>query len=353
MKITCFTSALVVLMATSTNAFQVSSVGSSSSSALRMSSKAYEEQLRSYYGEEHLKTLEYNSENGSQPNGNASQISNTQNGAPVLTESSTTSTIMNAQPNGQYQQQYQQPPPPQPAQPQAALPPQTQAPPSPPQNMPVYVPPPPPQPVQQAPPPPVQSGAVIDVDQSSPGLPGTAIFLGLPLWLLLSVQLFGGANSPAPPVIQAPVVPPAPITQTVPANTFTLPATSAPSAANTAGVVVLSQPITKQEVRNLFELWNDALKTGDPSIVAKRYAKEGVLLPTLSDRPRYDFEGIRDYFVGFLSKKPTGKILEGEIFVGNNWAQDAGEFFLLLILIFVCLVFFSSFFFQCNPFFDT
>ena len=32
----------------------------------------------------------------------------------------------------------------------------------------------------------------------------------------------------------------------------------------------------------------------------------------------------RDYFVHFLEKKPDGKILEGEIFVGNNWAQDAG-----------------------------
>jgi len=100
--------------------------------------------------------------------------------------------------------------------------------------------------------------------------------------------------------------------------------TSIPSAANTAGVVVLSQPITKAEVRGLFDLWNDALKTGDPATVAQRYSREGVLLPTLSDVPRNDFEAIKDYFVGFLSKKPTGKILEGEIFVGNNWAQDAG-----------------------------
>lgn len=96
------------------------------------------------------------------------------------------------------------------------------------------------------------------------------------------------------------------------------------SAANPGGVVVLSQPITKAEVRDLFDLWNDALQTGDPAVVASRYAKDGVLLPTLSDIPRNDFEGIKDYFVHFLEKKPVGKILEGDIYVGNNWAQDAG-----------------------------
>jgi len=96
------------------------------------------------------------------------------------------------------------------------------------------------------------------------------------------------------------------------------------SDAKPAGIVVLSQPITKAEVRGLFNLWNDALKTLSPDIVAQRYSKEGVLLPTLSDRPRNDYEAIKDYFVHFLEKKPDGKILEGEIYVGNNWAQDAG-----------------------------
>ena len=62
-----------------------------------------------------------------------------------------------------------------------------------------------------------------------------------------------------------------------------------------------------------------------PQLLPQRYAKDGVLLPTLSDVPRNDFEAIKDYFVGFLKKKPDGKILEGEIFVGNNWAQDAGK----------------------------
>ncbi|KAL7539471.1 hypothetical protein ACHAWF_006412, partial [Thalassiosira exigua] len=83
-------------------------------------------------------------------------------------------------------------------------------------------------------------------------------------------------------------------------------------------------PAAALQVRNLFNLWNDALLTGDPDAVAKRYSREGVLLPTLSDVPRSDYEGIKDYFVHFLEKKPLGKILEGDIFIGNNWAQDAG-----------------------------
>ena len=107
-------------------------------------------------------------------------------------------------------------------------------------------------------------------------------------------------------------------------NQITLPIAATTNSGAPAGVVVLSQPITKAEVCNLFGLWNDALETGDPATVAKRYAKDGVSLPTLSDVPRNDFKGIKECFVGFLKKRPVGKIPEGEIFIGNNWAQDAG-----------------------------
>ena len=68
--------------------------------------------------------------------------------------------------------------------------------------------------------------------------------------------------------------------------------------------------LTPREVAGLFGLWNSALLTGNPDTVAQRYAKGAVLLPTKSDIPRTDYEGIRDYFVKFLAKKPTGTILE-------------------------------------------
>eukprot|EP00984_Skeletonema_dohrnii_P006345 scaffold2265_cov98-Skeletonema_dohrnii-CCMP3373.AAC.2 len=153
-------------------------------------------------------------------------------------------------------------------------------------------------------------------------------FIGLPIWLLLS-SMITPSNQQSSVMAPAAPTPTATNVAAPSAGVMSLPSSvasslSAPSAANSAGVVVLSQPITKAEVRNLFNLWNAALATGDPATVAKRYSKEGVLLPTLSDVPRNDFEGIKDYFVHFLEKKPTGKILEGEIFVGNNWAQDAG-----------------------------
>ena len=58
----------------------------------------------------------------------------------------------------------------------------------------------------------------------------------------------------------------------------------------------IAKPINRAEVSGLFHLWNDALATGDSSAVAKRYAKDGVLLPTVSDVPRNDFNSIKNYF---------------------------------------------------------
>ena len=88
---------------------------------------------------------------------------------------------------------------------------------------------------------------------------------------------------------------------------------------------ILGKKITEDGVRALFNLWNDALLTLDPKKVANRYAKKGVLLPTVSDIPRTDYAGIQDYFVHFLKLKPKGEILESNVLVGNNWAQDCGK----------------------------
>lgn len=88
--------------------------------------------------------------------------------------------------------------------------------------------------------------------------------------------------------------------------------------------IAVAQKITKTEVQNLFNLWNDALATGDSQAVANRYAKKAVLLPTVSDVPRNSPELIKDYFDNFLKLKPQGKILESNVEIGVNWAQDAG-----------------------------
>jgi len=90
--------------------------------------------------------------------------------------------------------------------------------------------------------------------------------------------------------------------------------------------IVAAEPITETEVRSLFGLWNDALATKDPKKVADRYSRNGVLLPTVSDVPRTDNPGIVDYFTNFLKLEPQGDILDGNIIVGTNWAQDAGVY---------------------------
>lgn len=88
--------------------------------------------------------------------------------------------------------------------------------------------------------------------------------------------------------------------------------------------IVTAEPITEKEVRSLFGLWNDALASKDPTKVADRYSKNGVLLPTVSDVPRTDYPGIVDYFTNFIKLQPQGEIESGNIIIGTNWAQDAG-----------------------------
>src|SRR5690349_15177510 len=61
----------------------------------------------------------------------------------------------------------------------------------------------------------------------------------------------------------------------------------------------------KAEIAALFDGWNAALRTGDAETVADRYAKDAVLLPTVSNKVRTDRAGIVDYFEHFLQNKPV------------------------------------------------
>lgn len=64
------------------------------------------------------------------------------------------------------------------------------------------------------------------------------------------------------------------------------------------------------EVEEQFQLWNEALQTGDPERVVDLYAPESVLVPTMSNVVRYDRAGKVDYFKSFLEHKPVGIITE-------------------------------------------
>ena len=82
--------------------------------------------------------------------------------------------------------------------------------------------------------------------------------------------------------------------------------------------------LNEEECKDLFYLWNDALATLDSDTVAERYASSGVLLPTVSDTPRTDYDSIKDYFDNFLLKKPQGVILESYATCGEGWCKDVG-----------------------------
>ncbi|WBO68558.1 SgcJ/EcaC family oxidoreductase [Streptomyces camelliae] len=82
---------------------------------------------------------------------------------------------------------------------------------------------------------------------------------------------------------------------------------------------------TKAQIASLFDRWNDALRTGDAEKVAGLYAKDAVLLPTVSNRIRTDHAGIVDYFEHFLQNKPVGKKIESIVNVlDRNSAIDTG-----------------------------
>jgi uncharacterized protein (TIGR02246 family) len=84
---------------------------------------------------------------------------------------------------------------------------------------------------------------------------------------------------------------------------------------------------SKKEVTALFEGWNATLQTGDPEKVADRYAKDAVLLPTVSNKVRTDRAGIVDYFEHFLQNKPVGKKVQTIVKVlDSNSAIDTGVY---------------------------
>ena len=71
--------------------------------------------------------------------------------------------------------------------------------------------------------------------------------------------------------------------------------------------------MTANTIAGLFDDWNAALQTLDPDQVVALYAKDAILLPTLSNTVRHNHAEIREYFVDFLKKHPRGTINESNI----------------------------------------
>ena len=79
-------------------------------------------------------------------------------------------------------------------------------------------------------------------------------------------------------------------------------------------------------IASLFEVWNNALQTGDPKKVAKLYETNAILLPTVSNKVRHNHEEIADYFVHFLAKGPVGKIDESNVRTFGDVAINSGVY---------------------------
>lgn len=109
--------------------------------------------------------------------------------------------------------------------------------------------------------------------------------------------------------------------------TATETASATPADADADAATPTPAPVTSEEVSALFDEWNAALATGDPEVVAARYAPDAVLLPTVSDEVRDTPELIESYFTEFLAQSPVGTIDQSAVRVFDDGvAKDVGVY---------------------------
>ena len=84
--------------------------------------------------------------------------------------------------------------------------------------------------------------------------------------------------------------------------------------------------VTRPQIAQLFERWNQSLQTGDPNKVTLNYARNAILLPTVSNQVRRNHKEIHDYFVTFLQNKPVGRIDYRSIRLYCGVAIDSGTY---------------------------
>ncbi len=82
--------------------------------------------------------------------------------------------------------------------------------------------------------------------------------------------------------------------------------------------------ITKQQVVELFDHWNQALETRKTADVVATYAPDATLLPTVQNGPLIGPAAIGGYFDYFLKQSPEATIDTRIIHVGCNVAYDIG-----------------------------
>lgn len=80
----------------------------------------------------------------------------------------------------------------------------------------------------------------------------------------------------------------------------------------------------RQEIASLFDQWNAALKTCDAKQVAALYAKDAMLLPTISKEVRQTPLAIEDYFSHFVQLQPQATVLQQKIRCFDGVATNSG-----------------------------
>jgi uncharacterized protein (TIGR02246 family) len=83
-------------------------------------------------------------------------------------------------------------------------------------------------------------------------------------------------------------------------------------------------PVTTATVESQFKVFNDAWASKNPDTVTALFARDAVLLATVSNTPRTNPEAIKDYFVSFLKGDPVGTINTSTIKLGCNMAVRMG-----------------------------
>ena len=101
---------------------------------------------------------------------------------------------------------------------------------------------------------------------------------------------------------------------------------TAPIDSPTAAEVAVCAPATQRLAEELFERWNEALRSGNAQRVSQCYTEDAVLLPTVSNVPRLSRSEIEDYFEHFLQKQPLGKVDQRNVKLGCNKITDAGVY---------------------------
>ena len=84
--------------------------------------------------------------------------------------------------------------------------------------------------------------------------------------------------------------------------------------------------MSKEQIHQAYQLWQELVAAEKSEDVVNCYAKNAILLPTVSNTVCNTPELIKDYFDLFLAKKPRCKEIENHIRVFDTVATNSGVY---------------------------